>query len=267
MPELKKVMISAPSVRHGRSVMGVNTWLVERLRTRMAEPDKLPLYVKFADVVQLAVRNGEIQRGDFLPSERDFVLALGISRITVRKALELLAELEIVVRGRGYGTYVNQQLEYRLKPAMGFSQQVVATGKTPGTLWISKTRVPCRAEIAEHLQLSAGCDVYLLKRVRDIDGEPVSVEENYVPLHLIADVEQIDISLYAYFRSQGIAPVRTRNWVSAQSPSQEFIQCVNTPATLPVLVVKSLAFDTNQRPLDYSINYCRADMYVFYSED
>lgn len=43
MPELKKVMISAPSVRHGRSVMGVNTWLVERLRTRMAEPDKLPL--------------------------------------------------------------------------------------------------------------------------------------------------------------------------------------------------------------------------------
>ncbi|MGL9750620.1 MAG: hypothetical protein ACR5LC_03430 [Symbiopectobacterium sp.] len=48
--------------------MGVNTWLVERLRTRMAEPDKLPLYVKFADVVQLAVQNGEIQRGDFLPS-------------------------------------------------------------------------------------------------------------------------------------------------------------------------------------------------------
>ncbi|MGK2960421.1 MAG: hypothetical protein ACSLEM_06300 [Candidatus Malihini olakiniferum] len=50
-----------------------------------------------------------------------------------------------------------------------------------------------------------GCAVYFLKRLRDI----------YVPLQLIADIEKINISLYAYFRSQGIAPVRTHNWVSA----------------------------------------------------
>ncbi|MGL9734165.1 MAG: UTRA domain-containing protein [Symbiopectobacterium sp.] len=81
---------------------------------------------------------------------------------------------------------------------------------------MSKTRVRCRAEIAEHLQRSAGCDVYLLKRARDIDDDPGSIEENYVPLHLITDVEKIDISLYTYFRSHGIVPIRTHNCVSAQ---------------------------------------------------
>lgn len=241
--------------------------LIDRLRQRMAQPDKLPLYIKFADEVRLAVRAGAIQRGDFLPSEREFVQALGISRITVRKALELLAEQEIVVRGRGYGTYVNHQLEYRLKQAMGFSQQVEKAGKTPGTLWVSKSRLACRPEIAAHLQLPAGSDVYLLKRVRYIDGEPVSIEESYVPLDLITDLEQIDISLYAYFRSQGVIPVRTRNWVSAQPPSPEFIASIKTPTTLPVLVVKALAFDASHRPVDYSINYCRSDIYVFFSEE
>lgn len=247
--------------------MGEESLLIKRLRVRIAQPDKLPLYVKFADEVRLLVREGVIQRGDFLPSERDFVQALGISRITVRKALELLADREIVVRGRGYGTYVNHQLEYRLKQAMGFSQQVEAAGKTPGTRWISKTRTVCHPEIAEHLQLPAGSEVYLLKRVRDIDGEPVSIEESYVPADLIADSNPIAVSLYAYFHRQGIIPVRTRNWVSAQPPSQEFISCVKTSATLPVLVVKALAFDANDRPVDYSINYCRSDFYVFYSEE
>ena len=62
-------------------------------------------------------------------------------------------------------------------------------------------------------------------------------------------------------------PVRTRNWVSAQPPSQAFMTSVKTPATLPVLVVKALAFDASGRPVDYSINYCRSDIYVFYSEE
>lgn len=247
--------------------MHTNKVLIERLRVRMAQPEKLPLYVKFAQEVRQAVRDGDIKRGDFLPSERDFVLALGISRITVRKALELLAEQDIVVRGRGYGTYITHQLKYRLKHAMGFSQQVAAAGKKPGTLWVSKSRILCPSEIAEQLRLPVGCEIYWLKRVRDIDGQPVSVEESYVPLDLIADIDRIEISLYAYFRLQGVIPVRTQSWVSAQPATPAFIASMKIATTMPMLVVKALAFDANDRPIDYSINYCRSDIYVFYAEE
>ena len=103
--------------------------------------------------------------------------------------------------------------------------------------------------------------------MRDISGEPVSIEESYVPLDLIAKLDQIDISLYTYFRCHGIAPVRTQSWVSAQQPTPEFITHVKTASALPMLVVKALAFDAQYRPIDYSINYCRSDIYVFYSEE
>lgn len=245
--------------------MNANDTLIERLRVRFTQTDKLPLYMKFSETIQRLVQTGELAGGHFLPSEREFVQALGISRITVRKALELLESQNIVIRNRGYGTYINDQLEYHLSVAQGFSDQVALKGKKPGSHWLEKARIPCEPDIAERLNISAGSPVFILKRVRDIDGEPVSIEESYVPASLIDDVEHIGVSLYAYFQSQNIVLQRTRSWVSAQTPSQEFMTNIKTPVSLPVLVVKELAFDNTGKPVEYSINYCRSDMYVFFS--
>lgn len=83
-----------------------------------------------------------------------------------------------------------------------------------------------------------------------------------MPAHLIHDADAIGISLYDYFRSQHIFPQRTRSRVSARMPDAEFQSHIQMDSKVPVLVIKQVALDQQQRPIEYSISYCRSDLYV-----
>ncbi|EMT6382841.1 MULTISPECIES: GntR family transcriptional regulator [Providencia] len=241
--------------------------LIQQLCTRLAEIDNTPLYVKFAETVKFAVRTGVLHQGDMLPSERELGQQTGVSRITVRKALELLEQEGVIIRSQGYGTQISDKFEYSLKEAKGFSQQVVLLGKKPNTLWVNKSIVPCSQEVAESLALPINSDVFMLKRIRYVDEQPVSIEESYVPIGLIGDVDDIGLSLYDYFRSQNIYPTRTKSKVSARMPDEDFQTHIKLEKTVPILVIKQVAFDHKNVPIEYSFNQCRSDMYVFVSEE
>ncbi|HEY2451280.1 MAG TPA: GntR family transcriptional regulator [Scandinavium sp.] len=244
-----------------------HTRLLAQLNERIAAADNTPLYLKFADTVKNAVRSGWLEHGNILPGERDLSQLTGVSRITVRKAMQTLEDEGVVTRARGYGTQINNIFEYSLKEARGFSQQVVLRGKKPDTLWVNKRVVECPPDVAEQLALEPKSDVFLLKRIRYVDEEAVSIEESWVPSHLIADAEDIGISLYEYFRSQHIFPQRTRSRVSARMPDAEFQSHIKMDDKIPVLVIKQVALDQQQRPIEYSISYCRSDLYVFVCEE
>jgi len=245
----------------------VHTQLIEQLIQRFSQADNTPLYLKFAETVKVAVRSGILPQGNILPGERDLSQLTGVSRITVRKAMQTLEDDGVVTRSRGYGTQINSTFEYSLKEARGFSQQVVLRGKKPNTLWVNKRVVKCSPEVAEQLAVAADSDVFLLKRIRYVDEDAVSVEESYVPAELIADPDEIGVSLYDYFRSQNIIPQRTRSRVSARMPDSEFQSHIKLETPVPVLVIKQVAFDPQNRPIEYSISYCRSDLYVFVCEE
>ena len=226
-----------------------HTQLIAQLNERILAADNTPLYIKFAETVKNAVRSGVLEHGNILPGERDLSQLTGVSRITVRKAMQALEEEGVVTRSRGYGTQINNIFEYSLKEARGFSQQVVLRGKKPDTLWVNKRVVKCPEEVAQQLAVEAGSDVFLLKRIRYVDEEAVSIEESWVPAHLIHDVDAIGISLYDYFRSQHIYPQRTRSRVSARMPDAEFQSHIQLDSKIPVLVIKQVALDQQQRPI------------------
>lgn len=120
-----------------------HTQLIAQLNERILAADNTPLYIKFAETVKNAVRSGVLEHGNILPGERDLSQLTGVSRITVRKAMQALEEEGVVTRSRGYGTQINNIFEYSLKEARGFSQQVVLRGKKPDTLWVNKRVVKC----------------------------------------------------------------------------------------------------------------------------
>ena len=241
--------------------------LISLIKERIEQKDKSPLYVKVAETVKQAIQQKLLVGGDYLPTERELSELLGISRITVRKALDVLDKENVIVRSRGSGTMVSDTLEYSLKEPKGFSQQVVLKGKRPDTLWIKKEIVPCNNDVAKQLSLTEGEDVFLLKRIRYIDDKPVSVEESYVPVGLITDADEIQLSLYDYFRSQNITLTGTKSWVSAQLPTDEFLGHLSLDEAVPVLLIKQIAHDAKGKVVEYSVNHCRGDMYVFVAED
>ncbi len=122
-----------------------HTQLIAQLTQRFATVDNTPLYLKFAETVKNAVRSGMLEHGNILPGERDLSQLAGVSRITVRKAMQTLEEEGVVTRVRGYGTQINNIFEYSLKEARGFSQQVVLRGKKPNTLVCWRSAVITKA--------------------------------------------------------------------------------------------------------------------------
>ncbi|MDI9219558.1 GntR family transcriptional regulator [Pantoea sp. EA-12] len=240
--------------------------LFSRLTHTLAEESRTPLYKRFAVAIKDAVRDGTLVNEEILPSERDFSQSLNISRITVRKAMDELEKEGVVFRSRGYGTQICSQFEYSLKEPKGLSQQAVLRGKKPDTVWINKSKIQCSAEIGEKLGLDKGSDVYQLKRIRYVDQQAVSVEESWVPARFIADADEIGISLYDYFNKQQILPVKSQSRVSARMPDEALKMQIALPDNVPVLVIKQLALDAQGNPLEYSISYCRSDMYVFIAE-
>ena len=243
-----------------------HTALFSRLTFTLADNSRTPLYKRFATAIKDAVRDGVLVHEEILPSERDFSQSLNISRITVRKAMDALEKEGVVLRSRGYGTQICTQFEYSLKEPKGLSQQAVLRGKKPDTVWINKSKIQCDAEIAEKLGLNKGSEVYLLKRIRYVDQQPVSVEESWVPARYITNADEIGISLYDYFHQQQILPVKSQSRVSARMPDEALQQQIALPDNVPVLVIKQLALDAQGNPLEYSISYCRSDMYVFIAE-
>lgn len=95
--------------------------LIAQLNERISAADNTPLYLKFAQTVKNAVRSGILEHGNILHGERYLSQLTGVSRITVRKAMQALEEEGVVTRARGYGTQINNIFEYSLKEARGFS--------------------------------------------------------------------------------------------------------------------------------------------------
>lgn len=250
-----------------QNIMTTYQPLITLIQNRIEQQDKSPLYLKIADSVKLATEQHILKGGDFIPTEREFSELLKVSRITVRKALDILDKDGVIVRSRGLGTMISETVEYSGKSATGFSQQVVLKGKKPDTLWIKKDMVPCSADMAVILNISENDNVFLLKRVRFIDEQAVSIEESYVPADLIHDPDDIQLSLYDYFRSRDIQPAKTQSRVSAKMPTEEFLEKLNIDQNTPVLLIEQTAYDRTGRPIEYSINHCRGDLYVFISED
>ena len=83
-----------------------HTQLIAQLNERILAADNTPLYIKFAETVKNAVRSGVLEHGNILPGERDLSQLTGVSRITVRKAMQALEEEGVVTRSRGYGTQI-----------------------------------------------------------------------------------------------------------------------------------------------------------------
>ncbi|TQI80255.1 DNA-binding GntR family transcriptional regulator [Serratia fonticola] len=252
--------------------MDTNRRLLEKLQQDLARAGAMPLYLRFNESVRQAIEMGILSQGDFLPSERHFTEQLGISRITVRKALACLEQDGIIGRSRGYGTFiqtplVQPKLAYSLADVKGFSREVMLQGRKPDTMWISREKIPADSTLANKLALSENTPVYKLKRIHFIDQRPMSVAVSYVVPDAITNVEDIGVSLYDYFRLNNVELGSLRSQVSAAMSDDETLQALQLKEPMPLLIIKQTLFDSQKKPIEYSESFCRSDMYEFISED
>ncbi|GIW30975.1 MAG: transcriptional regulator [Meiothermus sp.] len=225
-----------------------------------------PLYLQLEALLREALASNTWKAGEAMPPERALAEQFGVSRLTLRKALERLEAQGLVQRRQGSGTYVAPRLEQPLSALTSFSEDMRARGLEPSTRWLKRGLFTASPEEVLALSLSPGEKVARLERVRSAQGEPMAVERAALPAHLLPYPEQVKESLYAYLESKGLRPVRALQRLRSVAASRQEAELLGLRAGEPVLYIERLSYLADGSVLEFTRSHYRGDRYDFVAE-
>ena len=226
-----------------------------------------PMYRQIADALREKINAGELKPGDALPTESSLQEAFNVSRITVRQALKLLTEEQIVESIQGSGTYVKEErVNYDIYQLTGFYEKLADRNvDTHSEVSIFEV-LKADAKLAEKLNLSHDDKVWHVKRVRFIKQKPVNLEETWMPLAMFPDLtwEVMENSKYHYVEQiKKLVIDRSEQELVPIMPSEEAIAALSLDPAKPILEKVSRGFLKDGRVFEYSRNVFNTDDYKF----
>ena len=143
-------------------------------------PSQPPLYYQAAQEIESLIHRNKLQPGDLIPSERELEQIYNISRITVRNAINLLVQKNVIEKVHGKGTYVkDRSIEQKLKDIFSFSQQVARQGILTNSRVVELSLIFPPLNVADKLNLESDEQVIFIKRIRCREDEPIMVDKGY----------------------------------------------------------------------------------------
>lgn len=220
-----------------------------------------PKHAQLTDLLaELAVT--ELGPDAAIPSERELMATYGVSRATVRKAIDTLVTDGLLHRIHGKGTFVARpRLESRLHLA-SFSQDMRRRGLTPSTrsLGIERERPP--ADVAAALGLGPDGEAWKIERVRLADGQPIALEQGWYPQAPLPDLDREDLSgsLYEILAARGHTIDAAEQTLWGESADQTLARRLDAPLHTPLLVFRRVSTAAGL-PLEYVVSRYRGDRY------
>lgn len=225
-----------------------------------------PLYRQLAEALKQAVAASHIKRGAVIPSERVLSQVLGISRVTVRKAIDGLVTDGFLDRRQGAKTVISSRLEKSLATMTSFSEDMRSRGLEPGCIWISRDiSRPSPAEMMA-LGISGSEKVVRLRRLRTADGVPIAIEMATLPARFVPEPQAIGNSLYEYLETTGALPVRALQRMQAKPGTEEERRLLAAPEDASLLIMERRCFLADGQIVEFTQTKYRGDVYDFVIE-
>ena len=221
-------------------------------------------YVRVRDYLRSLVTH-ELAVGDAIPSERLLCERFGVSRMTVRQAVDALVVDGLLEREQGRGTFVaptKLDLEVRLS---SFGEEMRRRGMEPSSKVLATEEVTASPDIADALELLPGERVFYLYRVRYADGEPMAIEQTWVPSRLTPNLfgGGAPESIYGELRSRGLEPDWGEDTVAATEVDPKDAELLGLRAGRAVLRLTRRTF-AGEIACAYSRSSYRADRYMLW---
>lgn len=211
----------------------------------------VPLYLQIAEELKAKIEDGEIKPDTRIPTELELSEAYKVSRITIRKALELLVDQEILVRKQRIGTFVsNKKISRCLNNFMGFTQSCELEGNEVRTQFISAELVKAMPSDIKNLQLKDEDKVIRIRRLRYCNDIPVILEENHFPKEfafLLA--EDLNGSLHKILSDHGISLNNGSKTLGVCYATREEAKFLDVKENEALILSKDIAYDSNGRPV------------------
>jgi GntR family transcriptional regulator len=229
----------------------------------------VPLYHQLCEILTSKLLAGEFKPHEAIPTERELIEQYGVSRITVRRALEELEEKGFIKRIQGRGTFVQPpRVERTLARLSSFSEELRARGMVPETRLLTFQRAPAPAHIAQALQLPEGSPIWHIERLRLANGEIIALNISYIRLpsfiELTEEELRQEVSLWTLLERKGIHMSEADKTIEAIAAEPEHARLLKVRKSAPLLRVEGVAYASDGTPIEYSIIVARSDRYKYF---
>lgn len=219
---------------------------------------RLPIYVQIEKYFLDLIEGGKVKPGELFPSETVLSKELGVSRMTIRQAINNLVLNGYLERSRGKGTFVlernQEKLELPLDKLRNFSREVQKSGKTPKNTVVEFKVIEANEEVAQILKIKKGERVYYMERLRCLEDIPAVLEQTYMRYDLFEDLTEdiIRASKYKYIKEKGYKIKESKREILAEVPLGNVATLLKLKRNEPVLKAKSVTYLADGTPFEYS---------------
>ena len=235
------------------------------------QPGPVPRYHQLKEILLERIKSGEFEPGDQFPTEEELCTEFGVSRGTVGRAVNILAEEGWLQREQGRGTFVSRlslsQVTFRLA---SFAQDMEHRGLEPNTRLLQRSLVSADQGVADHLEIEKGDKVIRIARVRMGNGRPMAYETRHLAYDLCPQLLEDDLehqSIHSLLIDKYNIPlVRACHTVEARVPSEEEARILQVKPGSACFFIDRLTYTTDDRPGTWYQAIYRGDEYHFVAE-
>lgn len=225
----------------------------------------VPLYFQVAEQLETAITTGQIEPGTKISNEVTLASTLGLSRPTMRQAIQLLVDKGMLVRKRGVGTQVVQGRINRPVQLTSLYDDLSLTGKELRTTILKSGVEPATDDVAEQLEIEAGTPVWHLRRLRHVDGKPLAIMENFLPEATVdlTAFDLTDVGLYQALRWSGIHLRVAKQRISARTATAPQARLLETKKGAALLIMTRTAYNDAGTAVEFGRHAYQSELYDF----
>lgn len=241
--------------------------MAQRPAVTIDRSSPVPLYFQLAGQLEAAIVSGALAPGSRLENEIQLADRCGLSRPTVRQAIQHLVDRGLLVRKRGVGTQVVQAQVRRPIELTSLYDDLAAARRAPRTRVLELETVPATDAIAKDLGVPPGTDVIRLRRLRLSDNEPLALMTNHLPTDIVVLTPDLleRHGLYEILRSAGVNLRIANQTIGARGATTAEARLLDERRGVPLLTMTRTTFDDKGRAVEYATHVYRAARYSFTS--
>ncbi len=223
------------------------------------------IYKSIADRLRIRLNSADYSIGSPLPAEIRLAEEFGVSRMTIRKAVDLLVSWGLVVRRHGSGTYVaKKDVHHETTNLTGFVEIMRTQGKEVVSEVLEFVVMPAPPAIASQLRINIDERIYYSRRVRVVDGKPLMVEDSYMPVKLFRNlsVAHLEGSKFSYIEDEcHIIVCGNYESLTPVLADRKMAKLLNINELTPILRITSLSYSDSGDFINYSVMFRNASEY------
>jgi GntR family transcriptional regulator len=224
----------------------------------------VPLYHQLQEVLKAEIESRKWRADEQLPNETKIAERFGVSKITVRQALQKLSEQGYIRREHGRGTFVaRRKFDEGPRELTSFTEEMRRHDLTARSRVLAQFVADADAKVADALLLPLHSPIFVLKRLRLAGGEPMSVQTAHIPAAFVPGLELTeDLSLYEVLQSRyHLYAARARETYFSAAAEQPAAELLGIEPGSPVFSVERVTLLPNERPFEFVRSVVRGDRY------